>query len=274
VSDPVFTARSLLFVPGTRPDMLAKVARCGPDAVVVDLEDAVAPAAKEEARALAVQAVAAERPGAGMVLLRVNPAGTPWHQADVAAAAAVGFDGVVLPKYEDGAQLAEVRAALAPAARVVVGLESARGVADCRALLDHGPHGVYFGAEDFVADLGGHRTAAGTEVLYARSQVCLAAHVAGVAALDQAVVAVRDEAAFRADAEQGRAIGYQGKICLHPSQVLLAHEVFTPTEAEIAHARAVLAAGREGVGVVDGQMVDAVHLRMAQTVLARAGEAG
>jgi citrate lyase subunit beta/citryl-CoA lyase len=272
MSDPVFTARSLLFVPGTRPDMLAKVARCRPDAVVVDLEDAVAPAAKEEARALAVQAVATERPGAGAVLLRINPAGTPWHEADLAAAA--GFDGVVLPKYEDGAQLAEVRAALAPAARVVVGLESGRGVADCRTLLDHGPDGVYFGAEDFVADLGGHRTAAGTEVLYARSQVCLAAHVACVAALDQAVVAVRDEAAFRVDAEQGRAIGYQGKICLHPSQVLLAHAVFTPTEAEIAHARAVLEAGREGVGVVDGQMVDAVHLRMAQTVLARAGEAG
>lgn len=273
MSVPVFTARSLLFVPGTRPDMLAKVARCRPDAVVVDLEDAVAPTAKEEARALAADAVAAERPGAGVVLLRVNPVGTPWHDADVAAAAEAGFDGVVLPKYERGVQLSQVRAVLPTHAGVVVGLESGRGVLDCRELLEHGPDAVYFGAEDFVADVGGHRTAAGTEVLYARSRVCLAAHVAGVAALDQAVVAVRDEAAFRADAEQGRAIGYQGKICLHPTQVLLAHEIFTPTDEEIAHARAVLEAGRGGVGVVDGQMVDAVHLRMAETVLARAGVA-
>lgn len=271
MSAPVFTARSLMFVPGTRPDMLAKVARCRPDAVVVDLEDAVAPPAKEAARALAAEAVAAERPGAGLVLLRVNPPGTPWHEADLAAAA--GFDGIVLPKYEHTAQLSEVRAALPSHARVVAGLESGRGILDCGALLEHGPDAVYFGAEDFVADLGGQRTAAGTEVLYARSQVCLAAHVAGVAALDQAVVAVRDEAAFRADAELGRAIGYQGKICLHPSQVLLAHTVFTPTEAEVAHARAVLEAGRDGVGVVDGQMVDAVHLRMAETVLSRAGVA-
>ncbi|MQA17685.1 MAG: CoA ester lyase, partial [Pseudonocardiaceae bacterium] len=88
--------------------------------------------------------------------------------------------------------------------------------------------------------------------------------LAGVSAVDEAVVAVRDDAAFRADAEQGRAIGYAGKICLHPNQVRLAHEIFTPSAAEVEHAREVLTAAERGVGVIDGQMVDAAHVRMAE----------
>ena len=206
------------------------------------------------------------------MLLRVNAPGSPWYDADVEAAAGAAVDGVVLPKYEQAAQLAELRAALPAGTRVVVGLETALGVADCRPLLAERPDAAYFGAEDFVADTGGRRTAAGTEVLYGRSRVCLAARLAGVVALDQAVVAIHDAAAFRADAAQGRDIGYLGKICLHPAQVAVAHEVFTPTAAEVQHARAVLDAGGEGVGVVDGQMVDAVHVAMARSVLARAGE--
>src|SRR5581483_9110114 len=119
---------------------------------------------------------------------------------------------------------------------------------------------------------GGRRSADGQEVLFARSQVLLAAALAGVAAVDQAVVAVRDLVAFRTDASAGRDLGYAGKVCLHPDQVVVAREVFTPSAAEVAHARAVLAAGAAGVAVVDGAMVDGVHVRMAQQVLARAGE--
>jgi citrate lyase subunit beta/citryl-CoA lyase len=270
--------RSLLFVPGGRPEMLAKVARSRPDAVVVDLEDAVAPDAKDGAREAAVAALGAERPGAGTVLLRVNAPGTPWHGADLDAAAracaAGALDGVVLPKYEHAPQLGVLRAALPAGTRVIVGLETALGVADARPLLAERPDAAYFGAEDYIADLGGRRSTAGTEVLYARSRVCLAAHLSGVAALDQAVVAVRDGEAFRVDAEQGREIGYRGKICLHPLQVELAHEIFTPSPAEVDHARAVLQAAEQGVGVVDGQMVDAVHVTLARGVLARAGEEG
>jgi citrate lyase subunit beta/citryl-CoA lyase len=273
VTGPIAALRSLLFVPGGRTELVAKVARVRPDAVVIDLEDAVAPGAKDEARSAAVAALARERPGAGLVLLRINPPGTPWYDADVEAAAGAAVDGVVLPKYEQPSQLTELRAALPAGARVVVGIETALGVADCRPLLDERPDAAYFGAEDYIADIGGRRTAAGTEVLYARSRVCLAARLAGVIALDQAVVAVRDDAAFRADAAQGRDLGYRGKICVHPAQVAVAHEVFTPTAAEVAHARTVLRAAGEGVGVVDGQMVDAVHITMARSVLVLAGEA-
>ncbi|HEX4248018.1 MAG TPA: CoA ester lyase [Pseudonocardia sp.] len=268
-----FSPRSVLFVPGHRPDMLAKVARSRPDAVIVDLEDAVAPAAKEQARDTATSALAAERPGVDRVLLRINGVGTPWYDADVAAAAtAIGaghLDGVVLPKYEHPGELTALRAALPAGALVIVGLESALGVADARTLLAERPDAAYFGAEDYIADLGGRRTREGTEVLYARSQVCLAARLAGVPALDQVVVAVHDAEAFRADAEQARALGFPGKICLHPIQVGIAHEVFTPSEAEIEHARAVLAAAEAGVGLVAGQMVDAVHVTMAKAVLTR-----
>ncbi|HEY4006762.1 MAG TPA: CoA ester lyase [Pseudonocardia sp.] len=269
-----FSPRSALFVPGHRPAMLAKVARVRPDVVIADLEDAVSPSAKEQAREDALAALAQQRPGAGTVLARINGPDTPWYEADLAAAARAvvsgSLDGVVLPKYEHPTQLDAVRAALPAGAVVIVGLESALGVADARPLLAQAPDAAYFGAEDYIADLGGRRTSAGAEVAYPRSQVVLAARLAGVAALDQVVAVVHDEVAFRTEAQQARALGYRGKICLHPVQVGIAHEVFTPSDAEVAHAREVLAAAESGVGLVDGQMVDAVHVAMARAVLARA----
>lgn len=269
-------ARSLLFVPATRPDMVAKVERSRPDVVVLDLEDAVAPGDKDSARATAAETLAAARPGAGTVLVRINAPGTPWHDEDVRTVAALladgHVDGAVLPMYEATDQLRSLRDAIGDA-RVVVGLESVRGIADARELLAAGPDGVYFGAEDFAASIGGRRTAGGTEVLYARSRVALFAALHGVTSLDQVVTAVKDADAFRTDARQALDLGFRGKVCLHPVQVEVAHEVFTPTEEEVAHAREILAAGESGVGLVNGEMVDAVHLTMARTVLARAGEA-
>ena len=272
--------RSLLFVPGDRADMVAKVPRWSPDAVAVDLEDAVAADAKESARATAVAAVG-ELPASGtLVLIRVNGPVTPWYADDVAAVAGSAAHGVVLPKLESRGQVDDVRRRLGRDDLVVIGgLETARGVAGAREILG-GTRGAaellaaYFGAEDYIASLGGRRTAEAREVLYARSEVVLAAALGGVGALDQAVVAAHDDEAYRADASAGRDLGYVGKICIHPSQVALAHEAFTPSDAEVAHARAVLEAGRAGVGVVDGEMVDDVHLRMAAAVLNRADAAG
>jgi citrate lyase subunit beta/citryl-CoA lyase len=264
--------RSLLFVPATRLELLAKVPRWAPDVVVVDLEDAVAEADKDAAR----EALAgADLSVAGAaVFVRVNPAGTPWHDRDVAACGRPGVAAAVLPKAEDpdavarfGARLAEA----APDCGVMLGLETAWGVARARDLLATGPLTAYFGSEDFLADMGGRRTHGGREVLYARSEVVLAGRLAGVPVVDQAVVSVDDAAAFTADADQGRALGYAGKICIHPRQVPLAHNAFTPSEAELAAARRVLEAAESGVGVVDGQMVDAVHVRLARQLIERAG---
>ncbi|WP_345421858.1 CoA ester lyase [Actinomycetospora chlora] len=259
--------RSLLFVPGNRPEMIAKVPRWSPDAVAVDLEDAVAAGDKDDAREAAVRAVA-ELPAGVQIFVRVNATATSWHADDVAAVAGSAAHGVVLPKLEDPAQLADLAGRLG--LPVIGGLETVRGVARCRELAA-GCLAVYFGAEDYIASIGGRRTSGGLEVLHARSEVVLAAALAGVGALDQAVVAARDTDAFRVDSAAGRDLGYDGKICIHPSQVALAHEAFTPTDEEVAHARAVIEAGRSGVGVVDGEMVDDVHLRMAAAVLQRAG---
>jgi citrate lyase subunit beta / citryl-CoA lyase len=277
--------RSLLFMPGTRADMIAKIPRIGPDVAAVDLEDAVAPASKDAARETATAAIDALDPGAlgpdgpTTVLVRVNPVGSPWFAADMAAAARCAAAGVVVPKLSRPQDLHEVRQALAEnawtGALVVAGIETALGVADTRPLLASGLAGAYFGAEDYIADIGGRRSPGGEEVLYARSRVCLAAYLGGLPAIDQAVVGLGDDEHFLADARAGRALGYQGKICIHPRQVELAHQVFTPTAEEVAHARAVVAAGDAGVAVVDGQMVDSVHVKMAQSVLARVpGEPG
>jgi citrate lyase subunit beta/citryl-CoA lyase len=252
------------------------VARSAPDAVFVDLEDAVPPTEKETARKLVVEALTTTRLEVALALVRINPVDSTWHDLDVAACAGlIGagvLDGVVLPKFEHPGQLLTLRAALPEGALVVGGLETALGIADARPLCAAGPDAVYFGAEDFALDLGGRRTPGGQEVLFARSQVVLAAALAGVTALDQAVVAVRDLEAFRRDAEAGRDLGFDGKICLHPDQVALGAEIYTPSAEEIAHAEAVIAAAATGVGVLDGAMVDAVHVRMAEMVLVRAGE--
>jgi citrate lyase subunit beta / citryl-CoA lyase len=265
--------RSLLFMPGNKPAMIAKIPGIVPDAAVVDLEDAVSPADKDTARGLAVRALRELDPGRAVPLVRINPSGTPWHAADLDALSELDGVGVVLPKYEDPAQVAALRQRLG-GVPVVVGLESALGVARCRELLRGPVDAVYFGAEDYIADVGGRRTPGSAEVLYPRSEVLLAAHLAGVTAIDQAVVAIRDDEAFRADAAAGRDLGYTGKICVHPRQVELAHEAFTPTAAEVAHARAVVEAFAAGAAVVDGQMVDDVHVKMAHRVLDLAGEAG
>jgi citrate lyase subunit beta/citryl-CoA lyase len=269
--------RSLLFMPGTRADMVAKIPRFGPDVAAVDLEDAVAPAQKDAARDTAAAAIDALDPdGPTTILVRVNPVGSPWFGADVAAVAHCAAAGLVVPKLSSQHDLYEVRQALVENGRadalIVAGIETALGVADARPVLASGVAGAYFGAEDYIADIGGVRSPGGDEVLYARSQVCLAAYLSGLPAIDQAVVALGDDEQFLADARAGRALGYQGKICIHPRQVELAHRVFTPTAEEVAHAQAVLAAGDAGVGVVGGQMVDSVHVKMAQSVLARASQ--
>ncbi len=269
--------RSVLFVPGHRLELLAKVPRWRPDAVVVDLEDAVSAAGKDAARA-AVGEAELRVPGS-TVLVRVNPPGTPWHEADVAAAVAGGAAGVVLPKADDPEAVTgfgdRLATALGAGACLMVGVETALGVARAREVLATAAvTAAYFGAEDYIADLGGRRTPGGLEVLHARSEVVLAGRLAGTPVIDQAVVALDDDGAFVADAEAGRALGCAGKLCVHPRQVALAHAVFTPSEAEVAAARRVVeAATTLGVAVVDGQMVDAVHLRLARQVLERAGAA-
>jgi citrate lyase subunit beta/citryl-CoA lyase len=260
--------RSLLFVPGTKTELLVKVPRWAPDVVILDLEDAVSAAEKDAARLAVAEADFAE--AGTTVLVRINPPGTPWHELDLAACLDTAAAGIVLPKAEDPGEvtaLVERLAKTAPDLRLVLGIESALGIALARELLTTGVAAAFFGSEDFLADMGGRRTASGLEVLYARSEAALAGRLAGVPMIDQPVVALEDDDAFTADAETGRSLGYVGKICIHPRQVALAHAVFTPSEAEVAEAHRILEAASSGVGVVDGLFVDAVHVRMARRII-------
>lgn len=273
--DNPISPRSLLFVPAVRPDMLAKVPQISPDAVVVDLEDAVAPSDKDTVRQALPGCLAGWMAGHPKLFVRINPPGTPWHIDDVAVVAETLASGIVLPKLSRRGEAEELRRMLESHGRsdmsVLAGIETALGVADARSLLE-AADAVYFGAEDYIADLGGRRTPESYEVLYARSQVVLAARLAGIAAIDQAVVAVHDEKRFMVDALDGRDMGYVGKICLHPTQVALAQNVFTPSDEELERARAVIDAAKAGIGLVAGEMVDEAHVKMATSVLRRYGE--
>lgn len=272
--------------PGNRPDMIAKLPRAGADGVVLDLEDGVPAGEKEAARRVALEgaaALGAEHPELA-VFVRVNGPGSPWVEEDIAAGVARSVAGVVLPKLESVEQLRWTAGRLDRAglhhAVIVGGLESAAGVEEAPRVGHPRLAAMYFGAEDFIADVGGERTAAGHEVAYARSRVALAVRLLGVAGLDQVVVEVRDDARFMAEATQARQLGYAGKVCLHPAQVALANDAFTPGAEAVERARRLLAAvaagETEGRGVVlfEDQMVDLPAIRQARRVIELAGAGG
>src|SRR5690606_18811521 len=205
--------RSMLFVPGNRPDLAAKAPRSAPDVVVLDLEDAVPPAAKADARA-SVRQAAADLTGVVPICVRVNPPATPGVADDVAALPP-DLAAVVVPKLESAARVAEVTGALG-ATPVVAGLETVRGVADAREVLQPAVAACYFGAEDYIADLGGVRTPDNAEVAWARAYVAVAARLAGIPALDMVTIDFRDDARYSAEAREARTLGYAGKLCIHP----------------------------------------------------------
>jgi citrate lyase subunit beta / citryl-CoA lyase len=278
--------RSVLFTPATRPERVLKLPATGADLGVVDLEDAVAPSAKAEARAAARQVcdeLVAREPGFPLAV-RVNAPRSEHLADDIADGVAPGLAYVMVPKVESATDLEIVSRALdarrLPGISIIAGIESGRGVLRCEEIAASGlASAVYFGAEDYISDLGGERTPEGREVLYARSHVALVARVHGLGALDQIVPAYTDDDQFRRDAAEGRAIGYAGKLCIHPRQVALAMEAFSPRPDAVDRARQLIksyeAALAEGTGVVtfDGQMVDQPMLRHARSVIAAAQQA-
>jgi citrate lyase subunit beta / citryl-CoA lyase len=282
-------ARSLLFAPANRPELLEKFPRFEADAYAIDLEDGTPEADKPRARAALAEVVSQlRRTGLrGSLLVRVNAPGSKHAVADLAAAHAASVDGVIVPKLETPDELAAVADALVNLGAAegfgLIGLvETVRGVINVERLAGAAVgalEALAFGAEDFVTDIGGRRTADGAEVLYARSRVVLAAKSAGLAALDQVFVGIRDTRGFRKDAELGRALGYTGKMCIAPGQVELANEVFSPSAEEVERSlrlvEAYERAAEEGRGVIEfeGTMIDEPLLKRARAVLALASRA-
>lgn len=270
--EPLSVGPALLFCPGDRPDRFAKAAARA-DAVILDLEDAVAPDHKQAAR----EAVAAHQLDPARTIVRVNPPATSDFTADVTALAALRPRWVMLPKAGSVAEVDRLVAAV-PSAKVLVLCETARGILAAPALAAH-PDVValMWGGEDLVADLGGtsSRGADGSYrevVSHARSAVLLAARAHGKSAIDAVHLDLPDHDGLRAEAVDAAASGFTATACLHPDQVGVVREAYAPSAEEVERARELLdAAERAGSGVFahDGRMVDGPLLRHARTLLAR-----
>jgi len=278
MDDPL--RRSLLYVPASSEAMLRKAGARGADVLIVDLEDGVLPDAKDAARAGAERLWLELDLGGSEVLLRVNAPGAPWHEADLDAAARLRPAGVVLPKCEEPERVEAVAARL-DATPLFLMIETARGVL-AAAELARAPRvaGLLFGAADFRASIRASRDPEEAELALARGTLVLAARAAGIEAFDTPFFEYRDEAGLERSARRARTLGFDGKTAIHPGQVAVVNRVFSPDEAEVAHARRVVAAleaaAREGRGVatVDGEMVEPLHAAEARRTLARARRSG
>jgi citrate lyase subunit beta/citryl-CoA lyase len=290
--------RSLLFVPGDDARKLAKGFASEADAVIIDLEDSVAPARKADARATAREAIVeARRSGAkAKVFVRVNALDTGLTIADLDGVMAAAPDGIVLPKSQSGEDVTLLGARLA-VREAENGLEDggtrilAIATETARALFHLGSYagssrrlmGLAWGGEDLSADIGAETNRlpdgryAGPYVI-ARDLTLLAAAGAGVAAIDSVFTNFRDLDGLKAEAEAARRDGFSGKMAIHPAQAPVINAVFTPSPEAIARARAITAAfaayPEAGVLALDGEMLDRPHLRRAERVLAAARAAG
>ena len=262
--------RSYLFVPGNRPDRYEKALATRAHAVIVDLEDAVAPAEKDGARASLAHWLSPER----RVLVRVNAPASEWFVDDLAACASDAVDGIVLPKAESAEDVERVVAACGE--RPVFPLvETARGVWNALAVARApGVRSLMFGSLDFQADLG----STDDDLLYARSRLVLASRVAGIEPPVEGVTqAIGDRDLVRRDCQRARRLGFGGKLCIHPSQVDVVNESFAPGADDLDWARRVVdafAIAGGNAALLDGKMIDRPVLLKAQAILAEDEEGG
>ena len=294
--------RSLLAVPASKLRMVEKAFASEADAALLDLEDAVAPDDKPEARANVVHALRELDRHGKRGLYRVNPLGTPWFHhdlVDVVGGAAGALDAVMVPKLERLEDLYLVDGLLAQAelaaglehghVRLEVLIESASALVAVDAIARSSARleGFHFGPGDYAASVGMPQTHIGTRdewdeaypgdrFHYPMQRIVVAARAAGLHALDGPVADLSDDEGLRLSARRARSLGFDGKWCIHPKQIATVNEVFSPTDAELEHATKLVkayeestAAGRGSIAF-DGQMVDAASIRMAQAVLDRA----
>jgi citrate lyase subunit beta/citryl-CoA lyase len=285
--------RSLLFVPGDSPKKLGKALGCEADALILDLEDSVAAAAKPSARGLVRDALADARrsPSRPRLFVRVNPLSSGATDADLDAVMAAAPDGIMLPKAICGEDVQHLSAKLAVreaefglddgATRIlVIATETARSIFHMGTYAGASRRlaALTWGAEDLSADLGAETARLSDGSLsapyaLARTLTLFAAVAAEVAAIDTIYPSFRDAAGLRAECEAARRDGFSGKMAIHPDQIAIINAAFTPTPAEVAKAQAIVAAfAAAGPGVIalDGEMLDRPHLKRAQGVLARA----
>lgn len=277
--------RSCLFMPGANARALEKAKGLPADMVIFDLEDSVAPEAKGEARDAVCAAVQGGDYGSREVVVRINGLDTPWGADDLAAAVAAGPDGLLVPKVETVAMVAQLNGALdgagAPADFPLwVMIESPLAILNLPAIAATGATtrlaGFVLGPNDLAKDMLAQKTPGREAFTLALNMVVTAARAHGLVPLDGVFNDFRDEAGLEAECRQGRMLGFEGKTLIHPAQLDIANRVFTPDPVEVEQAQAIVSAFAEpasagkGVISVNGKMVELLHLQQAQRLLALA----
>ncbi len=276
MGDTTALYRSVLYIPASKVRALDKARTLDCDAIIFDLEDAVTPDEKVTARATLAEELAKGGYGHRARIVRINGLDTEWGEDDAKAVASMDCDAVLLPKVDGPEQLATLKA-ITGDLPIWCMMETPRGVLNALSIADaSGVGGFILGTNDLAKDIGcatgGDRSAMMTAL-----QMCLmAARAAGIACVDGVYNAFKDEDGLRAECEQGRALGMDGKTLIHPAQLEIANAVFAPTEDQIDLARRQMAAfdearaRGEGVAVVDGKIVENLHIETARQTLARA----
>ena len=265
--------RSALYIPGSKDRALDKARGLPVDVILFDLEDAVAPDAKVAARDTLFAALADGGYGARLKIVRINGRDTECGPADAAAVAAMNCDAILLPKVNGPADV-DALAALVPDLPIWAMMETPQGILSAESIAKH-PRiaGFVLGTNDLAKGLNSRTRAA---LMMSLQHCMLAAKAAGIVALDGVYNAFKDEDGLRAECEEGRDMGFDGKTLIHPAQVAIANAAFGPTEAEIDLARRQIVAFEtaeaegQGVAVVDGRIVENLHIVTARATLAKA----
>ncbi|EON22662.1 Citryl-CoA lyase [Nocardioides sp. CF8] len=278
MSDTTFRPRrSVLYMPSSNAKALEKAKTLPVDGIIFDLEDAVAPDAKVDARAAAAAAVQSGAYGARELIIRVNGIGTEWHDADIAAAAAAGPDVVLVPKVNSAEEVHQLVAALEAAGApektsLWAMVETPIGMLNALSIAQASPRltGFVMGTNDLVKELYAEHVPGRQPVITGLGLALLAARAAGIVIIDGVYNDVKDVDGFLAECEQGRQMGFDGKTLIHPGQVEGANTAFAPSEQAVEDARGILEAWDNrttGVVTYNGRMVENLHVESAQRTL-------
>lgn len=284
--------RSLLYIPGNNPGMIQNCSIYGADGVLIDLEDAIAVAEKDSARKLVKHALMKLDFGSVERVVRINARGTPFFEADLAEIVPTRPDAIRLPKVDSADDVVAADRIISRietecgiekgSVRIQAMLETARAIVNANAIAAASSRliGLTLGGQDLAADLGIKATKSGLELLYAKSAVVIAAKAFGLLAFDTVYTDIDDLDGLRGQADLSVSLGFSGKAAIHPSQIPVIHDAFTPEEKEVRRALAVVRSAREaaerhsGVVAVDGRMVDAPVVAQAERTLELARLAG
>lgn len=276
----IIPRRSVLYMPGSNERALEKARSLDADCLILDLEDAVAPAEKTAARQQVCAAVNAGGYGRREVTVRINALNSAWGKDDLAAVLTTPAAAVVLPKVESAEEIIAVAKQIPPSSTMAVWamIETPRGVQNVESIAAAHPrlNVLVMGTSDLAKELRVPHTADRLGFLYALSRCVLAARACGLEIIDGVQLDLEDDIALRFACKQGRALGFDGKSLIHPKQISVTNEIFSPSEAAIAYAKQIISAWTEaekrgsGVAVVNGKLVENLHAEEAKRILAMA----